>query len=95
VGAIVREAGLHMQVVGGILDALGLSAKGDERLALSYQVEVPASASGRYVDYLVVDFDRVPSADYEVTVTITDLVTRRRVTAHRHFGVDPLEPGAR
>lgn len=95
VGAILREGGLHVRIVGGMLDAMGLSARGDERLALSYEVEAPAASNGRHVDYLVVDFDRVPSAGYEVTVTIVDLVTGSRASARRHFAVDPVEPGAR
>jgi len=95
VGGMLREGGLHVRIVGGVLDAMGLSARGDERLALSYEVEAPAASSGRYVDYLVVDFDRVPSAAYEVTVTIVDLVTGAQASARRQFAVDPLEPGAR
>ena len=92
---VLRDEGLHIQVVGGVLDALGLSARGDERLAVSYEVEAPANPDRRHVGYLVVDFDQVPNADYEVVVAITDLATGRQARTRRTFAVDPLEPGAR
>ncbi len=92
---LIRDGGLHVQIVGGVLDAVGLSARGDERLAIAYEAEATVTPGGRHVDYLVVDFDRVPNANYEVSVTVTDLITGRQASARREFAVDPLDPGAR
>lgn len=94
VQSLLRE-GLGARVIGGVADALGLSARGDDELALRYEREARVTPGGRVVEYLMVDFEQAPSAEYEIRVRLTDRVSGQVAVAARQFAVDPKEPGTR
>jgi hypothetical protein len=56
-------------------------------VALAYDREVRAEPAGRHVEYLMVDLDDAPLADYGVSVTVLDRVTGRTVEALRRITV--------
>lgn len=75
------------QIIGGISDAIGLSALGDDRVMIEYDREEPGRAGGTQVEYLVLDLANDQAATYEIVVTITDLVTGQTATASRNIQV--------
>jgi tetratricopeptide (TPR) repeat protein len=75
--------GIAARVVGGVADALGLSAVGDDALEFQYEREVPARPVS--VEYLTLDLADVPPGRYLVTVTIRDTHTGRQASAERGF----------
>jgi GWxTD domain-containing protein len=83
----VERTNFAARILGGLGDALGLSARGDEQVALAYDREVRAEPAGRHVEYLMVDLDDAPLADYGVSVTVLDRVTGRTVEALRRITV--------
>lgn len=94
VETLLRDA-LHLRVIGGVLDAVGLSARGDAELALRYDREARVTPGGRVAEYITVDFDRAPNAEYEVRIRVTDRVSGQVAESRSRFAVDPKEPGTR
>jgi len=75
------------RMLGTARTAMVLTARGDEQVALSYDREATGEPGGRQVEYLMVDLDGAPLADYAVSVLILDRVTGRSVEALRRITV--------
>jgi hypothetical protein len=74
-------------IVGGARSAVGMSARGDDRVVLSYQREVPTRPA--VADYLTLDLGDAPAGRYRLSVEVVDLVTGQRAT--RETAVTVLE----
>jgi hypothetical protein len=83
----VERRGFAARILGGLGDAMGLSARGDEQVSLAYDREVAIAPGGRQVEYLLVDLDDAPLADYGIAVRVTDRGTGRSVEALRRITV--------
>ncbi len=83
----VERRGFIARILGGIGDAVGLSARGDDEVLLSYDRSVAAVAGGRQVEYLTVELEDAPQALYGIWVTVTDAVRGRSLTTRRQFMV--------
>ena len=92
VDELIREK-MAARVVGGFMDAIGLSAEGDDQLSITYDAQTTVEPGGRHVEYLTLDFGQVPNAEYELRLTITDLRTGVSATAVQMFAVDPTHLG--
>jgi hypothetical protein len=80
----VARRGLVARVVGGVADALGLSALGDDVVRLRYhRVREPAPA---LLEYLVLDVVGTTPGTYRVEVTVTPPASAP-VTARGHMEV--------
>jgi GWxTD domain-containing protein len=80
----VQRQGLAARVVGGMLDALGASAKGDDQVVLQYVAAEPLDDRDRIPIYLALDLSGAPAGQYQLDLAVTDLetgavATRRRV----------------
>src|SRR5262249_15352916 len=75
----VERRGFFARILGGVRDAVGLSARGDDQVAIGFNRSQRANASGTYVDYLKVDLQNAPEATYGIHLTITDQVTHQTV----------------
>jgi GWxTD domain-containing protein len=64
-------------IVGGVRSAVGRSSRGDGRVTLTYDRDVPAGPVA--LDYLTVDASGLERGVYTVTVDVEDLVAKRRV----------------
>ena len=64
-------------IVGGVRAAVGRSSRGEGRVTLSYDRDVPAGPVA--LDYLTVDATALERGEYTVTVAVEDLVARRQV----------------
>jgi hypothetical protein len=83
----IERHGFAASILGGIADAVGLTAEGDDQVALTYDRDLPGEPSGRQVEYLSVNLENAPEATYGVFITVTDKVSGRSVTARRQFVV--------
>ena len=70
-------ARLGAAIVGGVRAAVGRSSRGDGRVTLSYDRDVPAGPVT--LDYLTVDASGLEPGTYSVTVEVEDLVAKRRI----------------
>jgi GWxTD domain-containing protein len=70
-----RAPVFHARLLGGIADKLGVSAKGDDAVLVSYNRTSPAPASSddRLLHALNVQIDDAPAAEYLLEITMTDL----------------------
>jgi len=83
----VERRGFAARIFGGLGDAVGLSARGDEQVALGYDRDVEATPGGRQVEYLMVELEGAPVAEYGITITVTDQVANTSVEALRRIVV--------
>jgi GWxTD domain-containing protein len=74
-GALAR---IGAAIVGGVRAAVGRSSRGDGRVTLSYDRDVPAGPVA--LDYLTVDAGGLERGAYTVTVEVEDLLAKRRIT---------------
>lgn len=70
-------ARLGAAIVDGVRAAVGRSSRGDGRVTLTYDRDLPASPVA--VDYLTVDASGLSPGLYAVTVDVEDLVAKRRM----------------
>ncbi len=96
VDAIERH-GVFAQVLGGIGDATGLSALGDDRVVLEYDNDVAIDPGAAQAEYLVLDLRSDQQVTYEIELTVVDRSTGQAATVSRRFEVTstPLRRGPR
>jgi hypothetical protein len=82
---VARPTALIWRIVGGVADAIGTSAKGDDQVMLAYTRERDASPAA--VDYLTVELADAPAGRYLLTVAVTDLVRNTRASSGREVRV--------
>jgi GWxTD domain-containing protein len=73
-GALAR---LGAAIIGGVRSAVGRSSRGDGRVTLTYDRDVPASPVA--LDYLTVDASGLEGGRYTMIVEVEDLLAKRRV----------------
>jgi GWxTD domain-containing protein len=76
-----------VRVIGGLSDIVGLSAEGDDRVVLRYDRSIALDASDRQANYLALDLGDAPAGAYALELTVTDLVSGRRVVQRRDLTV--------
>jgi GWxTD domain-containing protein len=91
VDALTRRS-TFAQVVGGIADAVGLTAKGDDRIALHYTHTTDATPNYVNVEYLMVDLKDSPEGTYTIEVEVRDLRTGGTAVQRRVIHVDRSPP---
>ncbi len=88
----ITRRSVFAQIVGGIGDALGVSAQGDDRIALHYTHTADATPSRVNVEYLTVDLKDAPEGTYTIEVEVTDLRTGGSVVRRQVIHVDRAPP---
>jgi len=81
----LERGSIASRVIGGILDAVGLSARGDDQVTLSYEAQAPISPHGEKPEYVTVDLGNAIPATYAIILRITDLVSGQSVMQRRQF----------
>jgi hypothetical protein len=71
----IERRGFAARILGGIGDAIGLSARGDDAVALTYDRTATAVPGGIQVEYLSVELEDAPRAEYAIQLSVTDRVT--------------------
>jgi GWxTD domain-containing protein len=80
------------QIVGGLGDALGVSAEGDDRISLHYTRTTDATPNYVNVEYLTVDLKDSPEGRYTIEVEVTDLRTGGSAVRQQVIHVDRAPP---
>jgi GWxTD domain-containing protein len=71
------------RIIGGVSDATGLSAVGDDRIALAWERQGAAGREGALVEHVTVDLRDAPEGRYTVSVTVTDRATGGSASTER------------
>lgn len=82
VEAIERRSVLA-QIVGGLGDAAGLTAEGDDRVTLDYTRRAPVGPDGTVVEHVTVELREAPEGRYTIAVTVLDRRTGATATRER------------
>jgi len=71
------------RILGGISDAVGLSAEGDNRVSLRFDRAVPLDGADRAPSFLAIALGDAPFGTYTLELTVTDLVAGRSMRRQR------------
>lgn len=82
VDAIERRS-FAARIVGGLGDAMGLSALGDDRVTLDYARRAPVAADGAVTEHVTVELRDAPEGRYTIAVTVRDRQTGAVATRER------------
>ncbi len=82
VDEVHREGGIEV-FLGSIVDAIGLTAKGDDHVSLTYERAVAAGAMERAPAYLALGLGSAPPGTYTLEITVTDLVAQTAASRQR------------
>jgi GWxTD domain-containing protein len=91
----IERRGFAARILGGIGDAMGLTARGDDAVALSYDRQASVRPGGTQVEYLSVELEDAPKAEYAIEITVTDQVSGQTRQALRRIVVGDTPLGAR
>jgi hypothetical protein len=83
----IERQGLAARVIGGVLDAVGTTARGDDQVVLQYTAVEPLDGRDRVPVYLALDLSGAPAGRYRLDLAITDLVTGSIAVRHRDLRV--------
>jgi len=74
---------------GGVADLVGLSAVGEDKLALRFTREAPSTSENRQrlPELLTLGLGTSPPGRYRLTVNVTDRVSGRTTTSQREFSI--------
>lgn len=79
----LQRTGLAARIVGGIRDAIGASAAGDDQLTLSYVAQESLEGRDRVPIYLALDLAGAPAGVYQLDLAVKDLTTGQIAVRHR------------
>lgn len=87
----LERHGFAARVVGGVLDAVGASAKGDDEVSLSYQAATALAGRDRVPGWVALSLADAPKGAYTLEIAITDLVSGQTAVRQRSFTVTDEE----
>ena len=79
----VERTGVAARVIGGVLDAVGASAAGDDQVTLSYVAQESLQGRDRVPIYLALDLAGAPPGIYQLDLAVKDLTTNQLAVRHR------------
>ena len=88
----LERGGLVARVVGGMLDAVGATAKGDDQVAVRYEVREALGTRDRLPGWISVDLENAPNGTYVLELIITDRRSGQSAVRRRTFTVTDIEP---
>jgi GWxTD domain-containing protein len=94
VDAIERRS-FVAEIIGGLGDAMGLTARGDDRVSLDYDRRVTVGPDGAVAEFLTVELRDAPEGRYTVGVTVRDRVTGATASRERVVTVSRDPPARR
>ena len=88
----LERRGFAANVVGGVLDAVGVTAKGDDQLTLRYEVSDVLGSRDRLPGWVALDLADAPNGTYILELLITDMASGQTFVRRRTFTVSEPEP---
>jgi hypothetical protein len=86
----LHRDGIIRLFLGGIKDAIGLSAEGQDRVTLSYERTLPASDTERAPDFIALALGSAPAGSYTLEIQVEDLVAKETAMSQRALEVRKL-----
>jgi GWxTD domain-containing protein len=83
----LARRGIAARIVGGVADAVGLSARGDSLATISFERQTEVRGRAAFPDFLQVQLGDAPEGLYGVTLTVTDLISGQTASTRRQFTV--------
>ena len=83
----LERHGFGARVIGGVLDAIGASARGDDQVAIRYTGTEVLNGRDRIPAWLTLELGNAPAGSFGLDLVITDLVTGHSATRHRSFTI--------
>ena len=91
VQALERHS-LVAEIVGGVLDAVGATAKGDDQVSVQYDVADVLGDRDRMPGWVAIDLRDAPNGSYLLELVITDRNSGQVAVRHRTFTVTDRTP---
>jgi GWxTD domain-containing protein len=88
----LERRGFAARVVGGVLDAIGTTAKGDEQVTVRYTVTEALGTRDRLPGWVAVDLADAPQGTYVLELVITDRRSGQSALRSRTFTVTSAAP---
>ena len=83
----LERTGFAARIVGGVLDAVGATAEGDDRVTVSYDVNEALGDRDRVPGWIALDLAEAPKGTYLLEVAVTDLVSNHTALRQRTFSI--------
>jgi hypothetical protein len=83
----LERRGLVARIVGGVLDAVGTTAKGDDQVSVRYDVSTALAGRDRLPGWVAVNLADAPRGTYTLELVITDRLTGQTAIRRRVFTV--------
>jgi GWxTD domain-containing protein len=83
----LERHGLVARIVGGVLDAVGTTAKGDDQVSVRYDVSTTLAGRDRLPGWVAVNLADAPRGTYTLELIITDRQTGQTALRRRVFTV--------
>jgi hypothetical protein len=83
----LERTGIAARIIGGVIDAVGASAVGDDQITLSYAAEESLLGRDRVPIYLALDLAGAPVGIYQLDVAVKDLTTNQVAVRHRRLTI--------
>jgi GWxTD domain-containing protein len=88
----LERHGIAARIVGGVLDAVGVTAKGDDQVAVRYDVSAALAGRDRLPGWVAVNLADAPRGTYTLELVITDRQTGQTAMRRRVFTVTEGPP---
>jgi GWxTD domain-containing protein len=86
----IERRGFAARIVGGVLDAIGTTAEGDDQVAVRYDVRETLGSRDRVPGWVAVDLEDAPNGMYVLELVITDRLSGQTAVRRRGFVVSDL-----
>ncbi|HEX9633649.1 MAG TPA: GWxTD domain-containing protein [Gemmatimonadales bacterium] len=86
----IERRGFAARVVGGMLDAIGTTAKGDDQVSVRYEVRETLGERDRVPGWLAVDLEDAPNGTYVLELVLTDRLSGQSAVRRRVFTVSDV-----
>jgi len=86
----IERRGLAARIVGGMLDAVGTTAEGDDQVSVRYEVRDNLGGRDRVPGWVAVDLEDAPNGTYVMELVITDRLSGQIAVRRRAFTVSDL-----
>ncbi|MDH4043246.1 MAG: GWxTD domain-containing protein [Gemmatimonadota bacterium] len=87
----IERRGFAARIVGGVLDAVGTTAEGDDQVSVRYEVRETLGNRDRLPGWVAVDLEDAPLGTYVLELVITDRISGQSALRRRVFTVSDID----
>jgi GWxTD domain-containing protein len=87
----LERGGVVARIVGGVFDAIGTTAKGDDQVSVRYEVREALGGRDRMPGWISVDIEDAPKGTYVLELIVTDRLSGQSAVRRRVFTVSDTD----